>query len=154
MSYIPNVREKMTTPLTAKSVSKPNAYWQGYLNDEDAEFVAGFDWAITIVARLFFDNLDIYEGGTPDIGVEDINLSLPEYFEKHPDKLNVFRSCLFDYAEAERNELVVSMLDDMGEEEYNKRKADVDNGAVECALFLMRFEEDIINDGFAVGQEN
>ena len=52
------------------------------------------------------------------------------------------------------NGLVVSMLDNMSEEEYDKHKADVDNGAVECSLFLMRFEEDIINDGFAVGQEN
>ena len=45
------------------------------------------------------------------ISVDDINLSLSEFFEKHPNTLEAIRRALLDWLEMSRDELVVSAID-------------------------------------------
>ena len=47
MSFIPSVRTKIiTSPYMDKGEEKENGYWQGYLDEDNAMFVAGFDFAV------------------------------------------------------------------------------------------------------------
>ena len=152
MSYIPNVREKFKTPLfqntQGSSAEKEiNYYWQGYLDEMSAQFLAGFDWAILMVVRNFFDNIDMFEDGKHDISADDINLSICEFFEKHRDKLDGFRQCLEEWAEMGRNELAVSLIEGMDDKELEKRMATVENGEKNC-LYQFEFEEETIDSGY------
>ena len=152
MSYIPNVREKFKTPLFkntqgAAAEKEINYYWQGYLDDRSAQFLAGFDWAILMVVRNFFDNMDMFEDGENDISADDVNLSLCEYFEKHPDKRINFRTCLEGWAEMERNELAVSLIEGMDDKELEKRMEAAENGENNC-LYDFDFEKETIDSGY------
>ena len=153
MSYIPNVREKFKTPLfkntqgAAVSEKEPNYYWQGYLDEKGAQFLAGFDWAILMVIRNFFDNIDMFEDGKHDISADDINLSICEFFEKHRDKLEGFRQCLEEWAEMGRNELAVSLIEGMNDKELEKRMAAAENGEKNC-LYQFEFEAETIDSGY------
>ena len=152
MSYIPNVREKFKTPLfqntQGSSVEKEiNYYWQGYLDEISAQFLAGFDWAILMVVRNFFDNIDMFEDGKHDISADDINLSICEFFEKHRDKLDGCRQCLEEWAEMGRNELAVSLIEGMDDKELEKRMAAAENGEKNC-LYQFEFEAETIDSGY------
>ena len=87
MSFIPSVRTKIITPpYMDKGGEKENGYWQGYLDKDNAMFVAGFDFAVKTSADSFFNNIDYLANYDDDviISVDDINLSLSEFFRKAP----------------------------------------------------------------------
>lgn len=93
MSYIPDCRTD-------------KAYNERYLKDDDAEFVRGYDWCAEKAVENAFDNLDAWE---PDLDVR------PSDIKKVAEALKPF---LLGWIEMNRNELITSMIDDMGAEEY------------------------------------
>ena len=145
MSYIPSVRTKtVTSPYMDKGGEKENGYWQGYLDEDNAVFVAGFDFAVKTSADNFFDNIDYLANYDDDaiISVDDINLSLSEFFEKHPNTLEAIRRALLDWLEMSRDELVVSVIDGMEQEEYDRIKGKADSGEYSNILYSFDYEDD------------
>lgn len=124
MSYIPNCREDGT-------------YNEKYLTDNNAAYVAGFDWA---VAELNNAAENYEELGS---NIEDISESSKAQYEwvmqeltgedlywilsNRPDLRNWLWNLLNNWVELGRDELITSMIDDMSEEDYSKVKAIVDN---------------------------
>ena len=93
MSYIPDCRTD-------------KAYNERYLKEDDAEFVRGYDWCAEKAVENAFDNLDAWE---PDLDVR------PSDIKKVAEALKPF---LLGWIEMNRNELITSMIDNMGAEEY------------------------------------
>lgn len=128
MTYIPDGR-------------KDEFYNQKYLLDKDAEFVAGLDWCRIFAVENFFDNLDIYESEFDEDTEEDNEeFNLISYLEEHEEIRNKLREVITQYIEMERDELVTSMIDNMEEDEFEKRKKKVDEGKAKNCLSEYEFE--------------
>lgn len=121
MSYIPDCR-------TDENYNENN------LNDDDATFIDGFDWAVERAVDNFFDN-NFIEGmdDSSYIGhlmTQKLPKSLKENYEiefKYDEDhepvtrcvetiADYIRSKLLDWVESCRNELIVSMIDDSDDE--------------------------------------
>lgn len=99
MSYIPDCRTD-------------EYYNQKFLNGRDKNFIEGYDWAVQQILGLFCDNLDVYP-------------ELMELFDDNkaiikPNKTEIAKDAIEDWAEMQRDELITGMLDGYDEEEYNK----------------------------------
>lgn len=153
MSYIPSVRCKEQDIYGKVS---DNAYWQGYLGEEDANFVAGYDYAVAVNIDCFFDNIDFMGNVEGDnvISADDINLSLGRLLEKRPEMLDDLKQAVFQWMEAERDHLVVGMLDDTDEKEYAERKAKADSGDYANVLYQFAFEDDPERAYYEYGEDN
>ena len=91
-------------------------YNEKYLIQADKEVIHGYDWCVEQVMSAFV-NIDEWTFRDElDIRPSDI-VKAAEAMEPW------FKRWL----ESDRNELITSMLDDMDEEEYKKRKEEVDN---------------------------
>lgn len=99
------------------------------LLDKDKEFVRGFDYCVGESVDNFFNNLDVYFDDDSHI-THMLNEELPNSLkgeeeieftsgEKETRKINtyadLFRSKLLDWLEKERDELITSMIDAMGD---------------------------------------
>ena len=152
MSYIPDVRNRFrerlyegTRGASKMDKNERNPYWEGYLNDTDKEYVRGYDWNTEQVVSSFFQNLDVFADildfiDTDDIDIEEVvsERSILEYSdeelaEKSESTLiaKKMRECLLEWIEMERNELIVSMIDGMKEDEYDRMVKKADKGASE-----------------------
>lgn len=94
-------------------------YNEKYLNDEDKRFLKGYDWAVENALNLL-NNTDTYD--------ELDDILDPNKAIVNVDKHEIFRSALADWLEGERDMLITSMIDGMGEE-YDEIKARVDSGS-------------------------
>ena len=94
-------------------------YNQKYLKADDARFIQGFDFAVQEMLSLF-DNLGAY----PDVEelLDDKKAILKE------GKAELMRDALDEWVEMSRDEMITSMLDGYGEDEFQKIKEAVDNG--------------------------
>lgn len=106
MSYIPDCRTN-------------EHYNQKYLNKMDKEFVAGYDWAVEQIVNMIENNVNVY----PEL--EDI-------LDFHKavacvDKIKILKEAVEDWAEAERDNLITSMIDNMDDDEYQSIKKKVDS---------------------------
>ena len=99
MTYIPDCR-------------KDPDYNEKNLKREEKMILAGYDFAFEDMFR-FFENLDVYKDDF-DIDGEDINLIRLLY--NHPEIRSMLESCFADWVEMQRNEMIVSFLDDYGED--------------------------------------
>ena len=105
MSYIPDCRNDAV-------------YNQKYLNAQDKQFVAGYDWAVDRIMTLF-DNIEVY----PDLdAILDDKMAIIE-----EGKADIVKSAVEEWAESGRDDLITSMIDNMSEDEYAKIKAEVDS---------------------------
>lgn len=113
----------------------PNArtdanYNQKYLNEKDKEFLNGFDWCVKTAVDNFFNNLDVHFSEDSHI-MHMLNEELPAKFlivgedEESEIKtyLDLIRARLLDWIEKKRDELIMSMIDNMSEEEYAEMRA-------------------------------
>ena len=147
---IPNIRAKYTEPLFPNTKEgqqmaeskEPNGYYQGLLSDEDAEYLAGYDYAVEQMLQSVIYNLadsleELVEDEILDQdAIDEVEEKAGEFFDKAMDGkaldvldyvenpqarlvFEVFR-VIFDWAEMERDELGTSMIETMGEEEYQK----------------------------------
>ena len=128
--YLPNVREEKLEN------GEENGYFEGNLNEKDSEFIRGFDWCAEMSVTNFFDNLfDIF----PQESFLGHTLAerLPEYMkneyevtyrfpENEPDSkkkrkivvetyADLLREELLNWIESDRDESIVSMLDNCEE---------------------------------------
>ncbi len=153
MTYIPNTREKIKEPHTTLGKPEENGYWQGYLNEEDSREVCGYDWAMDILHNFFF-NIDVYDvefGAVFDLTRDEIvdvdesiiedTRTIGEFSEEEMDSMpqitkvaKLFHDTLLDWLEANRDEMVVSMIENMDEEEYRRLKDLADNGQYKNAV--------------------
>lgn len=99
---IPNVREKIVTPLFRGTYGDngpyENAYWEGNLNEANKKELATFDLTVELLDS-WFDNIGCYF---------DVNVK--------PKKLEVLHEDFKCFAEGERNNFVVSMIEYQDEE--------------------------------------
>ena len=95
MTYIPDVRTDEN-------------YNEKFLNEEDKMFLAGYDWAVEQATNMC-NNLEVY----PELLeiMEDNKAVIKE------GKADILKDALSHWLEADRNELVVSMLDAYEDEE-------------------------------------
>ena len=121
-------------------------YNQKYLNDKDKEFVRGFDWCAEEAVDNLFDNLEYIED---DYIIKLLEKEVPEYdqneYEWEPsfcaygeeikdEKRKVrtvadyLRMILIYWIEAERDQLITSMIDNMDDDEYEAIRNKVDGG--------------------------
>ena len=115
MTYIPPVRNQFEKTMVRVDNSdgtyyfaermQRNAYWQGFLNEEDKRSLAHFDWAVFDLGA-FFDNL-VY---CRDEIANALDVHMTD--QRCEDLANVLREALKEFAECERDELVVGMLED------------------------------------------
>lgn len=144
MEYIPLVREKTLKPVCeSDKVSKNeiNYHWEGYLAENDANFIVGYDYCTDAMMNMM-DNLHIYKGMFELAGLDvdaidkkilDEDKNIDEYtedelstFSSETKILKALQSIILNYADRERSEVIISMIDDMSEEEYFRNKAEVD----------------------------
>ena len=115
MSYIPDCRTDEN-------------YNAEKLSNDDKQFVNGYDYCVEMAADSFFDNLDVFFGEDSHI-MHALNEELPKYlkesydieFEYHGEQQKVTRDVetyadlirvrMLDYIESQRDELIVSMID-------------------------------------------
>ena len=97
MSYIPNAREG------------ENGYNDKDLKGERAAFLRGFDAAVEDILNIE-NNLEVYSGES----------LVMHYLEENTDKAAEIFTCLKEWAEMQRNEAAVSLLDDQFCEENDK----------------------------------
>ena len=104
MSYFPDCRTD-------------GVYNEKYLITRDKAFLEGFDYCVHTVLTLF-ENLPVY----PDLEIllDDQKACIME------DKAMIVSDAIEDWTEMERNVLITSMIDKMGDEEYKAIKAEVD----------------------------
>ena len=132
MSYIPDCRTD-------------DAYNQKYLDKMDKEFLRGYDWCTQMAVDNFFDNNFDFDDDSylshillqpvPESMKEEYNLERGFFGDDCTidhrtvnTYIDYIRCKILEWIEMNRNELVTSMIDGMGEEEYDKIKEEVDNG--------------------------
>lgn len=133
MSYIPDTR-RTYSKLYGKT--KENSYYEGYLNDTDAEYVAGFDWVTDLVLRNFFHEgnaEDVYDILVDNVANISENEELITYLENlsSDERKNIVKAIKFlvlDHIEMDRDELITSMIDSMDDDELAKLKEAYNNG--------------------------
>lgn len=141
MSYIPDIRDKYEPDFRCNKTDaekQENAYYQGYLNEKDAEYLAGFDYAVEDTLESFCYNLDIYEDDileSCEIDFDAFRDAFSTFIEREytddeldldtiDDKqirliLALFRA-FQHYAEMERDEMGTSLIENMEEADYDE----------------------------------
>ena len=157
MSYTTSVREKERTDFLGNKEGR-NAYYEGYLNDDDSALAIGYDLAIEDMMTAFYNLMadeedfsaagfnvnDIQEEVLSDD--EDNDKALDEYTVEERMKMTketklviAFRNFLSSYMELDRNELISSMIEGMDRDEYDRMVALDDAGKKNR---LLRFMEE------------
>lgn len=157
---VPDTREQFTKSLYhgtkgMPSVSTKNGYWQGYLNEHDACFIDGYDWCMKHVDEVFEGiatdndllsllNIEI-RNIDKDVVLSDQNFS--DYSKEEQEKMTPetktligVRELLNSWLEMVRNETIVSCLDNMDDEEYQKIEKQVDAGKYKN-IIIQKLEE-------------
>ena len=168
MSSIPDIRAEFIKPLynsteAGKEMTehpKENAYYQGNLDEESANYLAGFDHAVDKTFENFLYNLDVYIDDLEECGFDDqrlhaFNEQLPdflnrEFYSDEPLDLETVKDSqirliftlarkFWEWAEMDRDEIGTGLIESMGEEQLAectmKRKAGYKN-------YLLRLEEE------------
>lgn len=91
-----------------------NDYYEGFLNQYDAQYIGGFDWNTEMCVSEFFDNFSQY--------LPDLAKVLPEHV------LTEIKDAMLDKMEAERDQLITSMIDVMSDVELSKTKMEYETG--------------------------
>lgn len=106
MSYIPDTRHKLRIDFYGQQTDELNPYWYRILEGDDATELNGYDWAVECITNSLETHLE-------NAGFDK---------EKKRQKIiNAVLECL----ESNRDELVVSMLDNMNQEDYDRRFEEV-----------------------------
>ena len=132
MSYIPNCREDDT-------------YNEKYLQGGDADYVAGFDWAVQCGMNNFFENID--ERGYCDREEykeieEAVTQITPDnilgVLAKRPDLMEKLQEELNNWVEMERDELITSMIESIDEDKFDEIKSTVDSTGEKNSILLQQ----------------
>lgn len=115
-------------------------YNQDFLDQNDHEFINGFDWCMQMAVDNFFDNIEDYlesdklssflnkkvPENLKDKYEMEFTLPVSEPRENETRTIKTFgdylRFKLLEYIESERDELITSMIDHMDEKVYKARR--------------------------------
>lgn len=115
MTMFRDARSKWDLRFRSDAPLKPNPYYQEMLKGTpDEEFVKGFDWALDEVANCILYNLEVVS----DELENDSEIDLLKVLQNNAEKVN---NAIKKYTEMERDVLITSMIDNMDEEEYEKK---------------------------------
>ena len=103
MSYIPDCRAEYKTNYRGEKTGEPNPYYEGNLNENDKQFIKGFDWCVDTVNTIEFTD---FEDIPEEVSVKDAKLVL-----------SAFKEWLLERIECDRDETIVSIIDEYPEEE-------------------------------------
>lgn len=121
MTYIPDVRHKtIRKPYTQQM--EENSYWEGYLDNDDKNWLKGYDWAVDEVLSMIFDNI-----GDLELEVEGEDMDMSRFLMNHPEIRQKMKDAFEQEFESCRDQLVVSMIEKYSQEKYDqlKKVADV-----------------------------
>ena len=118
------VKDFLLTQRKEKEMRVPDCrtdeyYNEKYLEGSNKDFVRGYDWA-TEQALNLLNNTEVF----PDF----MDMLDPNKAIVNVDKEEIVRKALEDWMESQRDMLITSMIDGMGEE-YDEIKARVDSGS-------------------------
>jgi len=140
---------KGTTGAKALEGDDKNLYYQGYLNDADAHYLCGYDYAVEEVLTNAFYNLenkldDLEECGFDQQRLTNFERHYSDYlksleegerdfdFESVSDHqirlLLIVIDSVLDYAEMQRDEMGCSMIDSLDDSEREEIRDKVDKG--------------------------
>lgn len=114
---------------------KDDTYNEDFLNEKDKEFLRGFDWAVEMAVDMFFQedmgglkDKNLYLGNIlceklPDRNKEEYTMDFTFGNKESEDRTtenygDMIQLELLSAIESERNELIVSMIDNMDERVY------------------------------------
>ena len=164
MSYIPDIRDPFEPDFTGQKTDaekEENAYYQGYLNEKDAEYIAGYDYAVEVMFESFFYNLDIYTDEHEDCGFDDqrlasFNRHFSDFIQKENTSepldletiedshirllLSMYRS-FHHYAEMERDEIGTGLIEGMEEADYDDCREKCKQGYKNILLRIQEAKE-------------
>lgn len=104
---------------------KINNHYEGFLNQPDSQYIGGFDWNTEVCVNEYFDNFKDYMDVIKPVLAKDQDL----------DKLmEVIKITLMKHIEMERDSLIVSMIDNMPEDELFDRKLQYNLGNYNLVL--------------------
>lgn len=120
MTYIPDVRHKtIRKPYTQQM--EENSYWEGYLDNDDKNWLKGYDWAVDEVLSMIFDNI-----GDLELEVEGEDMDMARFLMNHPEIRQKMKAAFEQEFESCRDELVVAMIDGYDAEKYDQLKKAAD----------------------------
>lgn len=132
MTCIPGVRHKtIRKPYTQQM--EENSYWEGYLDNDDKNWLKGYDWAVNEVLSMIFDNI-----GDLELEVEGEDMDMARFLMNHPEIRQKMKDAFEQEFERSRDELVVSMIEDYSQEKYDQLK--------KVADVIHKVEEDSIQE--------
>ena len=133
--HIPDTREQEIN-------GQENPYFEEYISKKDKDFISGYDWVVNEVIEGFFNNLDIDTIDYANIGLA-VNPNTGADIDKFMEDLDtltvndvdildrsalvfaMIKRNLLSYIEMERDELIVSMIEALSEDEYKKNVREV-----------------------------
>lgn len=138
------------------------AYNEKYLNEVDSECITGYDFSIEDNINNFFNNISNWEDdiayalGLSEeeaINIEetllDSDKDIEDYEESEIKEMGVVTALLItlkqrmlEWAEINRDEMIVSMIEHMKDSEYKELKAKADNGEYKNAIIRQREYKD------------
>ena len=128
--HIPDTREQEIN-------GQENPYFEEYISDKDKDFISGYDWVVNEIIEGFFNNLDIDTIDYANIGLA-VNPNTGADIDKLMEDLDtltvndvdildrsalvfaMIKRNLLNYIEMERDELIVSMIETLSEDEYKQ----------------------------------
>ena len=101
------IKESRVTDMLMPDCRQDDYYNYDFLSEEDKTTIDGFDLCTDVLQNLDPDDIDI----TIDV--------------RQPDEASIIKaviSAIEDRIESERDEMIVSMIDDMPDDEYQKQR--------------------------------
>lgn len=95
-----------------------NAYYIGLLSGNHKIYVDGVQHAIESILEAFFDNLCIYEDEFTPKEEKSEYKPIMRLISDNKDKADMLKECMLDFAMGVKNEIVVSCIESMNDEEY------------------------------------
>lgn len=113
-------------------------YNQKYLKKDDANFINGFDYAVSAFENILYNLIDdVCEGDIFDL-TDDYGFNVGLYLEKHEDIVKKIKEAVNFLFESDRDTAITSFIDCY--ENFDERKADIDSGKME-GEYIPLYEE-------------
>lgn len=117
MSYIPDTRHKKKIDIYGHQTDELNPYWYRILEKNDEEYLMGYDWAVDFIINSLDDLLDS--------AIDILKSEADDHYKTIDEKKKEITDLFAEWLEGHRDELVVSMLDNMEQADYDRRFEEV-----------------------------
>ena len=107
-------------------------YNERFLDLYDKRFIKGMDYALDVIKNLIEYNLEFYEDELTNVHKkgetyceDEVYVSRRDFFDILEENRKAVTAVIEDCLECERNEVIVSMIENMDDDKYEKNKAEV-----------------------------